>query len=824
LDFVVIDTEGNPELSEIAILDSQGQLIYEAFSAEHPTNCNLQRGLKPLKTIVQDITDLTQSKQVVCHYANHDLNVLKFSFGKAKVPWTGFSVACTWELAKQYLPNLESYSLEHLSKCLHLKVSDQRFNSAQAHTARYDAEFTYQLYLKILEAQHSRVMQTQLQHTANPFSSSRVDTPFQDHIDFQAVYQAEFELLKSVLGDIKADPNQQSKGAVVIGSAGSGKTHLIMRMAKELLRTNRLLFIRQPNNATAVLHHTYSRILESFAEKVVGSDRTQLELLLANSFVKILSSLEKVTSTQKGQEILAAFQNNSLSLYSRLGNEETQRHRESWQYIERHISEWWSRHYTAAGYSATILKGIIKFCSYSNPHKKDLVRRWLAASELEAEEAESIGLDNWQDDMSREEFALEAITVFGRLSTLDEPLIIVFDQLESLGLAHNAPILESFGAAVKEILTHVPNSLIILNLFPERWEQFKVFFDGSVVDRVSEYIVKLERPSPDRLADLLSLKTKSVGIELNTLFTPTELSSILSQDSIRAVLNRAAAYFRYKINNIPLPVDYESPVQKLSVESRLKQLEQVMSQIVSLVQPYLSSVSAGEGAPVTDVTEYIDATSPGPSKPINSNGGTARDDSIVPPGGQPSTEEVVSEYLRHKQQELTKDYTKPTIINDANEIGKLAAIAEAFKLCQDLEFYPLRLGKSKLPEHFCIKTAQQEFVIGFLNAGGSAFTARIKNFNQLVVSHPKTKFSLLRDSRESTIKGAVGLTEIEKLNHSPNGQFLTMEKEDRVSFELIYNLVIDIQEKDLEVDLAMAIHVLTHQMSNYWLIAALSSQ
>ncbi len=69
---------------------------------------------------------------------------------------------------------------------------------------------------------------------------------------------------------------------------------------------------------------------------------------------------------------------------------------------------------------------------------------------------------------------MEAIAVFGELSTLDEPLIMVFDQLEGLGLAHNAAILESFGAAVKEILTHVPNSLVVLNLFPDRWEQFDI--------------------------------------------------------------------------------------------------------------------------------------------------------------------------------------------------------------------------------------------------------------------------------------------------------------------------------------------------------------
>jgi len=794
LDFVVVDTEGNPALSEIAMLDSQGHLIYEAFAAEHPANLGSQYPLKPLQEIVQDIANLARTKRVVCHYTEHDLKVLRFSFRKANVPWKNFEVACTWELAKQHLPSLESYSLEHLSQCLHLKVNGKRFNPNQAHTARYDAEFTHQLYLKILETQRQTAMQTQLQDTPNPFSSSRVDTPFQDHLDFQAVYHAEFELLKAVLGDIKSDPNRQSRGAIVLGEAGSGKTHLIMRMAKELLRTNRLLFIRQPNNATAVLHHTYSRILESLAEKVVGSDRTQLELLLANSFVKILSSVEKVTNTQKGQEVLTAFQNNSLSLYSRLGTEETQRHRDSWNYIERHISEWWSRHYTAAGYSATILKGIIKFCSYSDPYKKDLVRRWLAASELEEAEAASIGLENWQDDLSREEFALEAITVFGRLSTLDEPLLIVFDQLESLGLPHNEPILESFGEAVKELLTHVPNSLIILNLFPERWEQFKVFFDGSVVDRVSEYIVRLERPNAAKLEDLLSLKAKAVGIELKTLFSPAERSNILSQNSIRAVLKQAGAYFRYKIHNTPLPeADDRFEMEGRSMAARVKQLEQVMAQMVSLIQPYLSSAPPG---------------------------GTSADTTA----GDDLPKEVVLEYLGYKKRELTQDYTSPTIIQDSNEIGKLAAILEAFKVHQDLEFAPLRLGKSKLPEHFQIKTAQQEFVLGFLNASGATFTARIKNFNQLVVSHPKTKFTLLRDQREPKPTGAVGLTEIEKLNHSPNGQFLILEQEDQMSFDLIYHFIIAIQERDLEVDLAMALPILIDSLRNSWLITALKGQ
>lgn len=810
MDFVVIDTEGSPELSEIAILDSQGQLIYEAFSAEHRPNRH--SNLKPLKKIIQDVANITRNKKIVCHHVEHDLKVLKFSFDKAKVPWTGFAIACTWQLAKQHSPTLESYSLDYLSKFFHLKVNGKRFNSAQAHTARYDAEFTYQLY-RCLAPDQIPVKQAQLQKISNPFSSSRVDTPFQDHIDFQAIYQSEFQLLKSSLGDIKTDPNHQSKGAIVIGDAGAGKTHLIMRMAKELLRTNRLLFIRQPNNATAILHHTYSRILESLAEKVEGSDRTQLELLLANSFIRILSSLEKVTQSQKGQEILTAFRSNSLSLYSRLGTEETQRHRENWQYIERHIGEWWERHYTAAGYSATILKGIIKFCSYSDSRKKALVRRWLAASELEKAEAEAIGLENWQEDMSREEFALEAISVFGKLSTLDEPLIIVFDQLESLGLPHNSAILESFGGAVKELLTHVPNSLIILNLFPVRWEQFKLFFDGSVVDRVSEYIVNLERPSAEKLEDLLSLKAKSVGIELKTLFNPSELSNILSQSSIRAVLNRASAYFRYKINNIPLPLEEQLTIAELSVESRINQLEQVLSQIVNLIQPLLgSAVETSEN----DVKTAF-------SNPLNikiSPSESEQFDRLAAPEEQ-LHEDMIAEYLRQKKLELEQNYIKPTIISDADDIGKLAVIAEAFKLHQDLEFYPLRLNRKVLPEHYTFKTATQEVVIGFLHVGGVAFTSRIKNFNQLVIYHPEIRFILIRDRREPEITSEVGRVEIEKLRHSPNGQFIEIEQDDRVRFELIYNLIIDIQERDLDVDLAMAISMLMSCLRGYWLITAL---
>ncbi len=838
-DFLVIDTEGKSFLSEIAVFNSQGKLIYEAFTEGHPNNVAIRLKRKSLGNIVKEFAALTQGKTLVCHYAEHDSQVLQNSFLKAGVRWQPFSFECSYELARQCFPSLPGYSLGYLSKHFRLRVENKLFDTNRAHTARYDAEFTYHLYRKLREHQ---AMYERLRNTPNPFSSSRVDTPFQNHLDLKEIYHTEYETLKSIIDDIKRDPNQQSKGAVVIGEPGSGKTHLMMRLAKELLKTNRLLFIRQPNNANAVLHHTYARILESFAERIPDAKHTQLDQLLANSFVKILKSIEEVTTTQKGKQILLALEQNSLSLYSQIGSEGTQRNREAWQYIERHITRWWTNRYTAAGYSAAILQGILKFCSYTEPRKKDMVRRWLAASEIPEEQASDIGLENWHEEMGREEFSLEAIAAFGKLSTLDQPLLIIFDQLE--GLSDKPTLLTNFGSAVKEILTHVPNSLIILNLFPNRWEQFQQFFDGSVVDRISQYEVHLNRPDNDKLRDILSLKAKSVGLDLEEIFEHAELDNIFSQNSIRAVLNRAAAYYRHKASNIPLPCAEpvpSTPTPNPSMEARLSQLEnefdalkQAITGIAALLQP-LSTFSK-EVIPLSLVTvEPPPSPILKPSVPsVPDTEPLARQAAFPSPLTEEShpvfpltqivssTDEIVADYLLRKREELERDYdARPHIISDNDDIGKLSEIVEAFQLLQRIDIEQLRLGKKVLPEHLHLKIGEGTFAIGFLNVSGKSFTSRIGNFNQLVGSSPRTQFRLIRDVREPQIMAKVGKDEIEKLSHAPNGTFAIMDKADRIHFELAYNLIIDIRNQDLEADLPTALRVLATQLSEYWITSLL---
>ncbi|MEA5597566.1 3'-5' exonuclease [Rivularia sp. UHCC 0363] len=786
MDYVVIDTEGKPELSELAIIDSQGRVIYEGFSRDHANNGSHLPNLKSLKSLLSDFLEIVQGKKIVCHYAKHDIEVLKFSFDKAglKVPPLEFD--CTCIKAKNHWLGLESYSLEYLSKYLNLRVNNRYFIRDMAHSARYDAEFTYYLYRQL--------MLDQLKEQPNPFSSSRVDTPFQNHPDDFDTYHQQFITLESILKNIELDDNHQSKGAVVIGEPGSGKTHLMMRLTKARLSSNRLLFIRQPNNSSSVLYHIYSRILESLVERV--GTFTQLDYLIINSFDKIVADLSNLT--KKDEEILKALKDDNVDA---LGGEGTYTKAVYWQQIQKRINEWWDKNYSAGGFAFSILRGIIKYCSYTDYNYKNIATRWLAGQALSTEEAEKVGLPNWQENLSLEQFSLEAISVLGKLSILDQPLIIIFDQLEGLGLPQNKEILHQFGETIKEIFTHVPNSLIILNMFPDRWEQFQHTFDNSIIGRVSQYQIQLQRPQENELLSILKVKLQTINIPLEKIFLAEDLEDILEQKSVRAVLNRAAEYYNYRVCQIPLPSIKEN-VRKLDGNEKIEQQLRILASEQQLFKQALLGIVREIQTPGSvDMEDLVKKLVP----EVEDN--------------EKRIEKYVIEYLTKQKAYLEAQYHKLPIISDSDDIGKLKTIAEAFNNIKPIKLTLYKLGKRVLPEHIVIETERQNYVLGFLQVSpNQSFTSRIGNFNELVCLHPKDSFSLFRDERLTEIKGAVAKEKISQLKNSHNGKFIFFSKSDRIHLELTYKLIIDIQNRDLDVDLESALKVFINKPEWYhWL-------
>ncbi|ANV83299.1 hypothetical protein AWQ21_02240 [Picosynechococcus sp. PCC 7003] len=812
-DFIVVDTEGKDILREIAVVNHEGKLIYEAIVEGAVGNEDQYLNLKTLNLILEEFRELAEGKVIVCHKAAHDRSVIQKSYGFSGLQEPSCNWICTYDLAKQTYPDLGFYSLGDLSLRLHLKLYGQYFSETQAHAARYDALFTYQLY-KHMTTQTDNLKQL-LQPYQNPFGSSRVDNPFQTHPDLKSVSQQQYEALKSVLEEIKNDPNRQSRGVVITGEAGTGKSHLMMRLAQERLERNRLFFINHPNNPEGVLFHIYSRVLESLIERVGDTEYTQLDHLLAHFLSKIINRQNIPLPTQKEAEIIEALEGNPLEVFEKLGGEDTNRKRDFWDYIEKKVEQWWQFTYNASGLSAQVLRGILRYCRYTDPNRKLWIKRWLAGYELEPQELELVGLvdEKWDTQTTRETLGQEALVVFGKLSLLDEPLIIVFDQLESLAYEENANLLTAFGEGFRELFTHVNNSLFISIMFPESWRIFQERLDGSVIDRQGQ--IQLTVNSPDRvtLERLLEVQLEGLPFSANDIFTTEEKEEILNQRVIRKVINRAADYYRFKRDGIPVPSLVPTQQQQTNTQIIFE-----ISQDLAQVSKTVEELSKKLNTLLVQKTETV-TPSPLPSPQPGSVNGSQTP--VV------NTEvHILYDYLKAQKQALEAGYRNhdKRIITTGEDRSCLQTVLTTCHKLYGFDIDCLKIPKKKTPDNLVVIQADKRYCVAFLYETGTSFASRMKNMNQLVVGNPGTHFSLLRDPESPGVSGKVGQAELEKYNYCNHTTFVEFGMEYRVPLELFENMIIDIQNRDLEVNLNMALLEISNFMPDSWIVRLLKGE
>lgn len=809
-DFRVIDTEGNPILREVAVYDSRGRLILESWVPAEQDSYFTADLARPLPDLMRELRSVLQGYPVIAHNASHDQSVLEASFNECGLNPPRLDWRCTLEMARDLHPGLESYALGAL--CDQLGVGEEPFCRDQAHLAAYDARYTYLLYRHLQRDQLCR----HLSDAVNPFNSSRVDTPFQTFADDRKVNQGAFQRLSSVLRSVAADPNQQSQGAILIGEPGSGKTHLVMRLAREVLQNNRLLFVRQPTQAGHVLFHIYTRTLESLVEPVGDDGKSQLDLLLIRAIRKIWS--DDSSDVGKDREIASAMEAENLD---RLGVDGSDARRQRWERIEVRLLRWWGDQQGAAGYGRQILQGLLRFCRYKDPKRRESCRRWLATGEHEPVDKELDGLSAWNDAQLREEFSLQALRVIGMLCSLDQPLILVFDQLEGLWLEGNRPVLMSFGQVIKELFTHVPHTLILLTLFPDRWQAFQRDFDGSVTDRVGQHLIPLEQPGPELIEEILDLRLEPLGASARSLFSPNELETVLRQPSIRRCLNRAGALYEHRIHGVPLPQDTRSanPTSgsangDASLKGRLLQLESQLAEILVRLSHLEQSDSQAPKLPPQPSTPSQQEVQPSPGS--------------VPTSGAISDAEA--DFMRYRNSNLTtlrQRWQVAQIVDGSDDAGKLNQICLAHEQILPVKVDSLKLGNKRVPDNVVIRVKEQSWCIAFLHvSNANSITARLNNLNQLVMRHRHIHFILMRDQFSTTIRSSGAMSAMEAFrNGSGDGVKRThwkeLDFERRVDLEFTFQLVTDILNREVDLNLAEGLHLLGQHDPNNWIVKLL---
>lgn len=597
--------------------------------------------------------------------------------------------------------------------------------------------------------------------SSNPFLISRVDNPFQQHPDVKKLHENEFNILCSAIKSIKTDPNYQSRAITITGAPGSGKTHIAMRLANEILESNRLLFIRQPNNSLSVYHHIYSRILESMVEKVPNTRYSQLAYLLGKSFSGILIETisNKTSLTAKDKSILEILKADPINILKKIGGPGTETRRRNWKYVQNKTLQWWESNYGLAQFTPDILKAFIKYCSYTDAKRKHLVYRWLSCSELSESESNYIGLPCHSENINKEEFALNAMIVISKLSIADEPLVIIFDQLE--GLKYDEELLFKFFEAVKELFTHIKNSLFIFNMFTDRWQKWQYQLDASITDRLSQTIIHLNNPSPEEKIQILELKSQDTGLMLADFFTEEETVNIAKSSSIRNMLVSASALFESKTGK----ANFDN--KNFSFEEKIESQIQDLKKEIETLKKYLNMNSPT----LKEVTES----------------------------------ECIQNFLNEKEAELLKKKEESNVYSETDDAGKLLFISNVFKGNYIIKTGRLKAGSKKIPDNVLIKGQKATIAVGFLHMGGTSLTSRLKNLLELCENNQDTDFYILRESSAPRISAKLASQILEKLNTLHNFKLIYIQPKERLNFDLIYEMIIAIHNKDIDHNPASAL-------------------
>lgn len=435
-----------------------------------------------------------------------------------------------------------------------------------------------------------------------PAFVDRVDTPW-DHVpDLDSYNDAAYRRIDRDLARIRRDSVRRrikkdvapasSRGVLVLGEAGTGKTHLLMRLAQKLSDTNHILFVRKPNNEEAVAQHIWANIVNSLTRTLPSGKRSQIDDLLAHVFSEVLipefeKDIDEGTNVEQRQRWINQLREDPYNLFSMLGEGESRS--TNMQKIRRRTLRFLQTNQPDV--DRRIAHALITYCFVAREDRKRVLLTWLSGQDIDPVDAQSMGLpETWVDvdetstdastQQQREEQALRAIQSLGLLSTHYQPLILAFDQLEGLRDEHR--LTHRWGDVTKEIFTMTPNLLIVTCIFPTLWESwFSKVLDEAAQQRISQRVIELEKFGPQHATALLQTHLRE---HFSRYRLPTDIYPFTDDDvghlcfesgSPRVFLQKARSLFETwldgeeDLGDLSLRIDTPSVVTQDSIDAAL---------------------------------------------------------------------------------------------------------------------------------------------------------------------------------------------------------------------------------------------------------------
>lgn len=299
----------------------------------------------------------------------------------------------------------------------------------------------------------------------------------------ESIHQEAISTVAETLAQVAQD--HRTRTLMLAGDSGSGKTYLLGRLKKTLNDKAFFAYIKPFPQSDRIWWHILRYTVDSLIQVPEGQKDSQLMLWL--------KSLSVFTKRSVKQRIL---QDN---FWEGLTSDR-----------QKFINHLKNNYQTSGIYNPDIFFGVLH--DLIDPKKYDLACEWLRGDDLSEESLKQLGI---KSSIDTEEVACETLFNFGRIAKETHPIVLCFDQLESIArLPNGFPDLQTLFSVVTKIHGESKNFLLIISIITATWQQNEKSIDRSHKERinVTTYLKSIDLVAAE---EILATRLHSLHLQAN---------------------------------------------------------------------------------------------------------------------------------------------------------------------------------------------------------------------------------------------------------------------------------------------------------------------
>ncbi|NMG09047.1 ATP-binding protein [Brasilonema sp. UFV-L1] len=299
-----------------------------------------------------------------------------------------------------------------------------------------------------------------------------------------SIHQEAIAAIEATLNQVTKD--HRTRTVILDGDGGSGKTYLLGRLKKAFNHKAFFVYIPPFPQSDHIWRHILRYTVDSLVQVPEGEQDSQLLLWLVN----VLSTIKQRSIKQRivKDDIFDLLRSDRRKFINRLKDI-----------------------YKQAGiYNADIFFGVLH--DLTNSELYPLACEWLRGDDLSEESLQALRVKN---SINTEEAARETLANFSRIAANTQPIVLCFDQLESIAHLSDGSIdLQSLFNVNTKIRDEDNNFLIIISITTNTWQDNKARIDQTHQARIDKK-VDLKDISIEQAESILASRLYSLHCQAN---------------------------------------------------------------------------------------------------------------------------------------------------------------------------------------------------------------------------------------------------------------------------------------------------------------------